>query len=69
MKSSTDLFFCAFLMHKGHKIEKYDVISRGKVCCYFKLSEDEWQKLKLDFNNSELSELKMNIEKIRDLGY
>lgn len=69
MKQSTDLFFCAFLMFKKYKIEKYDVISRGKVCCYFNISDEDWQKLKLEFNNSDISEIKMNIEKIRDLGY
>jgi uncharacterized protein YicC (UPF0701 family) len=68
MKSS-DVWFCAFLISKGHKIKAYSVIGRGKVNCEFKLSQDEWRQLKLEYNNSEISNYKMIIEKIKDLAY
>lgn len=68
-RSSTDVWFCAFLMHKGHKISSYKVISRGKVSCEFKIEDAEWHKLKLEYNNSDISEYKALIEKIKDLAF
>ena len=67
MKSSSDVWFCAFLMHKGHKIAKYDVIDRGKVRCFFELSEEDWKTAKLEFNHSEVAKYKQTIESIKDL--
>lgn len=69
MKTSTDVWFCAFLMHKNHKIQSYKIISRGKVSCEFRIEEQEWQKLKLEFNNSDISQYKALIEKIKDLVF
>lgn len=69
MKNTTDVWFAAFLMKQGIKMEKYEVISRGKVCCFFNVSDEKWNQLKLDFNNSDISEYKALIGKVRDLGY
>lgn len=69
MLSSTDLWFCAFLVSKGHNVTKFDVIARGKAKYYFNISDDEWKKLKLEFNNSELANFKMLIDKLKDLSY
>lgn len=69
MKSSQDVWFIAFLQNKGIKISRYDIISKGKVRCYFDLTDEEWQNYKLEFNNSEISVYKGLIEKIKDLCY
>jgi len=69
LKSSKDVWYCAFLMKKGYKIQSYNVFDRGKVCCYFDISDEDWKKLKLEFNHSELSEYKMLIDKIKDLCF
>lgn len=69
MKSSQDVWFIAFLQNKGIKISRYDIISKGKVRCYFDLTDEEWQNYKLEFNNSEISIYKGLIEKIKDLCY
>ena len=69
MKNSTDVWFIAFLMSKGHTIKSYDVIGRGKVKCHFDLTDDEWQKLKLEFNNSEIIKFKGFIDQIKDLAF
>jgi uncharacterized protein YicC (UPF0701 family) len=68
-KGTTDVWFSSFLIKSGHKISSYDVIERGKLKCYFDLSEDQWKKLKLAFNNSEISEFKQIIDKLKDLCY
>lgn len=69
MLSSTDLWFCAFLIKKGHTIKKYDVISRGKAKFYFEIDDETWKDLKLEFNNSEISKFKMLIDQLKDLSY
>ncbi len=69
LKDTTDVWFVAFLMHKGYKISKYDVITKGKVKCYFDISDSNWKELKLEFNNSDLSQFKSLIDKVKDLSY
>lgn len=69
LKVSSDVWFCAFLIKKGLKIKEYDVIDKGRVRCKFDVSEDEWKKYKLEFNNSELSEFKTIIDKLKDLAF
>lgn len=69
MKTSTDVWFIAFLMSLGHQIKDYTVVTRGKVQCRFDLSDEEWQKLKLEFNNSDIIKYKGLIEQIKDLAF
>ncbi len=69
LKNSSDVWFTAFLIHKGCKIAKYDVIDRGRVRCYFDLTDKQWQEYKLEFNNSEIIKFKAYIEQIKDLGF
>lgn len=69
LKSSTDLWFCAFLRKKGYKIISYDILARGKGRFHFSIEEGLWKELKLEFNNSELSEIKQNIEMLKDLCF
>ena len=68
-QSSTDIWFVAFLMHKGHQIVKFDKLGRGKVKCYFNLNDEEWSALKLEFNNSELIKFKGLVEQVKDLSF
>lgn len=69
LKSSTDVFFSAYILSKNIKLAKYEVIDRGRVRCYFDLTEDQWKQLKIDFNNSEISDVKQYIAKIKDLAF
>lgn len=69
LKASTDVFFSAYLLSKGIKLAKYEVIDRGRVRCFFSLNDDEWKQFKVDFNNSEISDIKQHIAKIKDLCY
>jgi len=69
MKNTSDVWFMAFLMSKGHKIEKYQVIARGRIRAEFTFSDSEWVSLKLEFNNSELIKYKALIDQLKDLGY
>lgn len=69
MKSTSDVWFMAFLMSKGYKIEKYSVIMRGKIRADFTFTDDQWKDLKLEFQNSELVKFKSYIEQLKDLSY
>ena len=69
LKMSSDVWFIAYLMHNNIPIKTYDVFERGKVRCYFDLSDDQWQKHKLDFNNSDLIKFKSLIQQIKDLSF
>jgi hypothetical protein len=68
-KSSTDIWFCAFLKIKGIKLVSYEVVGRGKVKCEYVLSAEEWQTLRIEFNNSICSEFKTAVESIKDLSF
>lgn len=69
MKETSDVWFTAFLMSKGHQIKDYTVIGRGKVKCQFVLTDDEWQQLKLEFNNSDVIKFKALIDQVKDLAW
>ena len=69
LKWSTDLWWSAYLLLKGIKIATYTVIGRGRVKCGFALSEEDWHKYKLEFNNSELIKYKTALESLKDLAY
>lgn len=69
MKQSTDVWFCAYLINKGLVIKEYSVIARGKISCRFDISDNDWQKYKLEFHNSEISKFKSIIDKLKDLAY
>lgn len=69
LKESTDIWYCAFLVSKGHKIQEYDVISRGKVKCKFEITDNEWHQLKLEFNNSDIIKFKAIVDQLKDLAW
>lgn len=69
MKNTTDLWFSAFLMLRNVKLEKYDVISKGKGRYYFDISDEAWVTYKLEFNNSDVVKYKTLIEQLKDLLY
>ena len=69
MTETTDVWFIAFLINSGYKIESYVIIDRGKVKCKFNVSNDLWRDLKLSFHNSELLKYKQIISSIKDLSF
>lgn len=68
-KSSTDIWFVAFLMYKGLEITRYDPIAKNRVRCYFELTEEQWQKYRLEFNNSAFVKFKTLVEQVKDLAH
>ena len=66
---TTDLWFASFLIFKKFKLSAYNVISRGKGEFFFQMTEEEWKKMKLEFNSSDLSVIKQTIDQLKDLCY
>lgn len=69
LKSTSDVWYAAFLMSKGYKIINYTVIARGKVRCDFDITEEDWKKLKIEFNNSDIVKFKHYIDMIKDMAF
>lgn len=67
MKSTTDLWFAAFLSMKGFTVIDFEVIGsrRGKWC--FDLKDADWKELKLEFVQSPIAKCKQEQEKLKDM--
>jgi hypothetical protein len=68
MKSTSDVWFSAFLLHENITLATY-VANGNKVTCSFELTDEQWKELKIKFHNSEISKFKGYIEKIKDLAH
>lgn len=69
IKESKDIWFNAFMLKCGHKIVSFKVDMNKKVSCCFLVSDDDWSKMKLEFQSSEINQFKGYLNQIRDLGY
>lgn len=69
MKSTTDIWIAAFCLLKGHELRRFEVSDSKRVRYFFDLTEEEWQRLRIEFSNSELSKYKIAIEQVKDLAY
>lgn len=70
MRNTTDIWFAAYLLLKDIKVEKFEVVARGKGKYFFDITDEAWQQHKLDFNNnSELVNYKSATERLKDLLY
>ena len=68
MYRTTDLWFAAFLIKRGYNVVDIER-NGGRGSWGFEISEDEHKKLKIEFSNSEVSEIKFTIEKLKDMIY
>lgn len=69
LQGTSDIWFTAFLMSKKIPISDYKKKEYGKVECFFVLSDEEWKKLKLEFDNSDAIMYKAYIQRIKDLAF
>ena len=68
MKSTTDIWFAAFLWRGGHEVVRFEKQGR-RASFFFDLDGDQWQKLKLEFSKSDDIEIKYWQEKLKDMVY
>ena len=69
MKKTTDLWFVSFLELNGVKITSYRLLKPGKLEFTFDITDLDWSKMRLDFNNSDIQKYKQKIEALKDLAY
>lgn len=70
MKQTSDLWFASYLIEiHGIKLADFKNTSRGRGVFLFKVSEDDWKDLKLQFSKSDLAKIKQGQEKLKDLLY
>jgi len=66
---TTDIWFASFLQLKGVKLSNFTIIGKGKGSFDFCLTEDEWRKFRLEFNDSDISKIKQIQLSLKDLLY
>lgn len=69
MKSTSDLWFTAFLRLKGYDVKDFETITKHKGKYVFDISDDDWKKLKFEFVNHDVSKIKQYFSELRDLLY
>jgi len=69
MKTTTDVWFAAFLGHKGEKLATFEKITTGRGKFSFDIEEDAWKNYKIEFHNSLLADIKAEQGKLKDLLY
>jgi hypothetical protein len=67
MNNTTDIWFVTFLIRKKYIIDRYDIISPHRGKYYFKINDNDWKILKLEYYNSLEKEIKYIQESIKDL--
>ena len=66
VNKTRDLWFGAFLKFKGYKVSDFTLLNkRGEF--WFDISNEDWKKLKLEFDNSDISKMKWMLESLKDL--
>jgi hypothetical protein len=61
--------FCAYLRLMSVHPVKVEKFQRGKAIYVYSLTQQDWDKLKLEFNNSQFLEFANCLEAIKDLAY
>ena len=64
---TTDIWFVSFLRMNGYNIHSFDVLPKSKSRFYFEMTEEEWKKMKLEFNRSTVSDIKMQLIALKDM--
>lgn len=69
MKKSKNIKFCAYLRYK--KIFPIDIekLSPGKAFYIYKMSDEDWNRHKIDFDKSDFIEYAICLDSIKDLAY
>ena len=69
MMETKNIKLVAYLRLTGRHPDKVDVISRGKAKYGFDIQQDDWIKLKQEFDRSEFIKYAACIDAIVDLAY
>jgi hypothetical protein len=67
VKVTTDIWFASFLKLKEYQVINFDVLPKSKGRFYFNISDEDWKKLKLEFDASAISKIKMHQIALKDM--
>lgn len=68
-KSTTDIWFAAYLKMHGFVISDFDVLQGNRGRFYFVITDEEWKEFKVKFDTSETSKIKLMQIALKDLLY
>jgi hypothetical protein len=69
MKSTSDIWFAAFVVSSGKTLSDYSRKDGRKVNYMFDMSEEDWKELRKKFFVSELSKHRQLMDRLKDLSY
>jgi len=69
MIKSRDIWFNSFLLYKGYKVSSFETDYNNRVICHFEVSEEEWKKMKLEYQNSEIARYKGFFDQVKELSW
>lgn len=70
MKSTTDLWFAAFLMlRKRIAPDSWERLDRGHIRYFYELTEEEWADYKKECITDDITDIKYVIERLKDLSF
>ena len=67
VRSTTDIWFSSFLRMRGHGVTNFEVFSKNKGKFFFEIPEDVWKELRLAFDSSDISKIKLHQIALKDL--
>ena len=69
MKTTTDLWLATFIIRSGVPLHDYKLLGPRRVSFVFKIGDEDWKKLKMDYLNSDIVEFEKAMEKLKDIAY
>ena len=69
MQDTKNIKLVAYLRFKGIHPDQVQQISRGKAKYLFKMSDAEWNQVKLDFDRSDFIKYAACMDAVLDLAY
>lgn len=69
MMATKNIKFCAYLKLKGINPIEVNKLGKGKAEYVYNITESDWNKHQVEFNNSPFVDYANNLESIKDLAY
>ncbi len=66
---SRNVKFCAYLRYRKIHPDNVEIFAKGRAIYIYKMSQEDWRKLKIEFDKSEFVEYGNCMDAIKDLAY
>lgn len=68
MKKTSDIWFITYLVKMGHNFTDYELDYKNRIIAVFSFDDETWKKLRMEYNRSEMFEIRNIVMKIKALG-